>query len=71
MTAPKSTLIETHRGYEIRHRPWHSRHPWNAQLPNPDGANRWCGAPSLQKARELIDKPLLLMKRGVDPAGKR
>ena len=63
MTKPKSTLVEKYRGYEIRHRPWLKRRPWRVQVPNDDGRNLWGDRPSLQAARDTIDRSLLLMKR--------
>ena len=62
MTAPKSTLHETHHGYEIRHRPWRRRNPWRCQVPNPRSHALWCDIASPQAARALIDRSLLLLK---------
>lgn len=62
MTKPKSRLHETYKGYEIRHRYWLKRRPWRAQLPDPEGRTVWCDVASLQAARALIDRSLLLEK---------
>jgi hypothetical protein len=61
-TKPKSDLIETYKGYQIRHRPWLKRHDWRCQVPNAEGSNRWCNVASHQRARQLIDRQLLLMR---------
>lgn len=62
MTAPKSTLHETYKGYQIRHRPWLKRRPWRAQIPY-DGRVKWCDVDSVAHAKNLIDRLLL---RGED-----
>ena len=62
MTKPISTFYATHRGYEIRHRPWRKQHPWYAQVPNADGRTLWCDVASPQVAQALIDRSLLLME---------
>lgn len=63
MTDPKSIPYELHEGYEIRYRPWLRYRPWRVQIPNPDGRNLWGDVVSLQAARDLIDRSLLLMSR--------
>ena len=65
MSKPKSELIETYRGYEIRHRPWLKRRAWRVQIPPAHGGRTlWADVESQERARWHIDRGIYLNQGG-------